>query len=77
MVPRNRFDTAPTDDLQAFVRIGVVANEVAQRDDLIDPLSVNRLEHGSERLEICMNVGDDRVSHLDSRLPTLAERAFE
>ena len=67
MVSRHRFDGALTDDLEAFVGVGVVAHQVTRRDDLVDPRSVDRLEHRGERLEVRMNVGEDGVSHGTSR----------
>ena len=45
---------------QAGRRIGTVAHDVAQTHDLVHTARVDVFEHGSERVEIGMNVGEYR-----------------
>ena len=60
------------DELAAAVRLRPVPDEVAQAPHLVGRFGLDGAEHGLERMEIPVNVGDDGHSH--SRR-TLAKRA--
>ena len=60
------------DELAAAVRLRPVPDEVAQAPDLVGRFGVDGAEHGLERMEIPVNVGDDSHSH---GRRTLAKRA--
>ena len=65
--PRSWFpeaDVGPLgDELAAAVRLWPVTDEVAQAPDLVGRFGVDGAEHGLERMEIPVNVGDDGHSH--------------
>ena len=51
------------DELAAAVRLWPVTDEVAEAPDLVGRFGVDGAEHGLERMEIPVNVGDDGHSH--------------
>jgi hypothetical protein len=63
MIPGNREHVSFANDPKTLTRIGIIADHVAQTNDLIHLSLVNLLEHLGQRLDIRMNVRDDRVSH--------------
>ena len=58
----------PARQLDAGVRVGAVADEVAEAPHLLAVGCLDRVEDGLERLPVAVDVGDDRDSHaLQSR----------
>ena len=51
------------DDGEAFLGVGVVADDVAQADDMRRVLGFDVFQNGLERLQVGVNVSDDGVSH--------------
>jgi len=51
------------DHCEAFLGIGVVANDVAQANDVRGILAFDVGQHGLERFQIGVDVGDDGVFH--------------
>ena len=52
------------DDLEAFLGLGVVADDVAKADDMRGVLGANVVQHNLEGVQIAMNVCDNGVFHL-------------
>jgi hypothetical protein len=55
------------DKLDAFTRICVVTDDVAQTDEMRAPAFTRVCHHGFKRFEIGMNVTENGESHYDPR----------
>jgi hypothetical protein len=60
MVADERQIGAAGDGRGRLVRVGPVADRVAEAPELVDPLALDRLEDGGQRSAVRMNVGEDR-----------------
>ena len=54
------------DDFEAFLGIGVVADDVAEADDMGGILAFDVVQNDLERFQIAVNVSDDGVFHFIS-----------
>src|SRR4029079_11865091 len=64
MVSHQR-DFAPlADQIEAFHRIGPVADDVAQAKDVLHAAAVNLRQNGGEGFEVAVNITDDREHRL-------------
>ena len=61
-------DVHVPDDFEAFLGIGVVADDVAEADVMRRLLASGVLQNGLERLQIAVNVSDDGKLHCISEL---------
>ena len=59
----------PAHDGEALGRVGMIADDVAQADDAIDLLLGDIPQHGLQRFEVGVDVGDDRVSQSSVPVP--------
>jgi len=44
-------------DRRAFVRVGVVADDVAEAGEALDAARLERFKHGDQRLAVAVDVG--------------------
>jgi hypothetical protein len=51
------------DNFQAFLGVGIVANDITKTDDLRDVLGLDVLQNGVERFQIAVYVCDNGVFH--------------
>ena len=51
------------DDLQAFIGVGVIADDIAQTDDMGGILGADIFQHNLKSFQISVNVCDDGVFH--------------
>jgi hypothetical protein len=58
------------------VRVGVITDDVAQTDKVRAVMLLRVLQDGVERLEIGMNVTENREAHFLELSPSLAAEAF-
>ena len=60
------------DGVQAFLRVGIVTHHIAQAGDVRAFLLLDILQYHLERLQIGVDIGDNRIFHLNSPVPALA-----
>ena len=65
-----------TNAFDALVRIGVITDDVAQTNKVLAVMLLRVLQDGVERLEIGMNVTENREAHFLELSPSLAAEAF-
>ena len=63
MVSQNRFGSSLDDKIQAFARIGTVADDITQANNLGNLLVIDVFQHGLEGFKIAVNVTDDGALH--------------
>ena len=54
-------DISGADDADAFIGVGMIADEIAEAEDPVDLSRVDCMEDGDERLEIGVDIGDESV----------------
>ena len=54
---------APHNQIDALARIRTVADDVAEAEDFVDPLTADIAEHGLKAFEVAMNVADQGTLH--------------
>src|SRR5205809_171943 len=64
MVSGNACHLALPNDLQTFIRIGIVPDEITQTNRLVHLCVINFLQYGSQCLPISMDIGNDGEPHL-------------
>src|SRR5438093_7062028 len=63
VIAGNTQDFAFADDLDALVWVGMVTDDVAKTHDPVDTLGFNLLKHGGQCFHVCVNVGNNCISH--------------
>ena len=63
MVAEDRWDTAIPEQCHHRFRVRAVADIVSQREDIVDVCAVDVCQNCLKRLQITVNVGENRYSH--------------
>ena len=63
MIAKKAFDAAPFQFVAAFVDLGIITDHVAHAEDLGDTHAIELGENRRQRLEISMDVRDERYFH--------------
>src|SRR6185503_3536151 len=66
VVADDRGRAAGAEEIDAYVRLRVVADDIAEADEVIHALGVDRREHGGQRLLVGVDVREDRDPHARS-----------
>jgi hypothetical protein len=68
MIPGQTPDVAALEQLQALIGAGIIAYQVAQVQDGLDPLAVDLGQDAVQGFPIAMNISDKCESHKRFRL---------